>query len=292
VIDDASLRALEQQVQAALARGDADDLNVLGYGEISLVLAWPIEAPAFACKRLPPMPGGDSTDAFADTFRRYVKELEARGISVLATDLCSVGAGDGTSVLYCVQPVLPEGSMATDIVRQDAQRAPELLASIVEAAFAATDERVGFDGQLSNWAVFDDRLTYFDVTTPLLRGDDGTEELDVSVFLASLPWLLRAPVRRFVLPDIIERYHSPRTVVLDLAANLLKERLGGWIPTVLQAANGRLDQPLTEEEVRRDYRSDARTWAAIQRLRRLDRAWQRSVRRRPYSFLLPEAIAR
>jgi hypothetical protein len=33
-------------------------------------------------------------------------------------------------------------------------------------------------------------------------------------------------------------------------------------------------------------------YALIQRLRRLDRAWQRRVRRRPYPFLLPGPVAR
>ena len=112
------------------------------------------------------------------------------------------------------------------------------------------------------------------------------------MFLASLPWLLRGPVRRFVLPGILQRYHQPRTVVLDLAANLVKERLGSWIPTVLAAAGDRLEPALIEDEVRRDYRSDARTWALLQAVRRVDRAWQRQVRRRPYPFLLPDRIER
>ena len=132
----------------------------------------------------------------------------------------------------------------------------------------AAPETVGLDAQLSNWAVVDGRLRYFDVTTPLLRGADGRPELDTGLFLASLPWLLRAPVRRFVLPDIIQRYHTPRTVVLDLAANLIKERLDEWIPTVLDAAGDRLTPPLAADEVAADYRSDARMWELLQRVRR------------------------
>jgi hypothetical protein len=104
--------------------------------------------------------------------------------------------------------------------------------------------------------------------------------------------LLQAPVKRFVIPDVLERYHQPRTVVLDLAANLLKERLDQHIPTVLAAAGDRLEPPLLEDEVRADYRTDARTWAALQALRRADRFWQRRVRRRPYPFLLPDRIDR
>ena len=59
-------------------------------------------------------------------------------------------------------------------------------------------------------------------------------------------------------PEFSSRYHDRRTVILDLAANLTKERLESWIPTVLEAVGDRLEPPLTVEEVRRDYRSDAR----------------------------------
>jgi hypothetical protein len=33
-------------------------------------------------------------------------------------------------------------------------------------------------------------------------------------------------------------------------------------------------------------------WALLQRARRVDRAWQRHVRRRPYPFLLPGPVDR
>ena len=79
---------------------------------------------------------------------------------------------------------------------------------------------------------------------------------------------------------------------LDLTGNLLKERLEGWLPPFLDRFNAHLDEPLTEDEVRRHYRSDARLWSALLRIRRLDRAWRRRVRRRPYPFLLPGPIER
>ena len=174
----------------------------------------------------------------------------------------------------------------------DEHAARSLLGEIVDVVLAVVDDRVGLDAQLSNWAMRDGRLTYFDVTSPMLRTAEGFSELDVEVFLASLPWPLRAPVRRFVLPGILHRYHVARTVVLDLAANLIKERLDSWIPTVLAAAGDRLAPPLTEDDVRRDYRSDARTWNLLQAVRRADRTWQRRVRRRPYPVLLPARIDR
>lgn len=292
MITDDELLSLERDVDRALTLGEGAGLRVLGYGEISLVLGWPAEAPRWACKRLPPFPSLNGATDYAATLGRYLDLLGERGVRVVDTEVRRVALGHGAVAVYCVQPVLPVGSIATDVVRGDPDRAAAVLGEIVDHIFAVTDERVGFDAQLSNWAATEGQLVYLDVTTPLVRRPDGSEELDTDLFLASFPWLLRAPVKRFVLPDVIARYHRPRTVVLDLAANLVKERLEQHIPTVLAAVGDRVDPPLSEDEVRADYRSDARTWAALQAMRRADRAWQRRVRRRPYPLLLPERIDR
>jgi hypothetical protein len=45
-------------------------------------------------------------------------------------------------------------------------------------------------------------------------------------------------------------------------------------------------------EVHDYYRSDARLWSLLLRVRELDRAWQRRVRRRAYPFLLPRETKR
>lgn len=293
MIDEAGLATLEAAVGRALAGGDAGDLRVLGWGEISLVLGWPVDAPRWACKRLPVFPTPGAAHAYTATLDRYITVLRTRGVDVVDTDVRTVELDHGAVALYCVQPVLPAGSLAVDVVRAGSDRASAVIGKIVDTVGAVVDESVGFDAQLSNWALTaGGELSYFDVTTPLLREADGSPVLDSAVFLASLPWPLRAPVRRWLLPAIIQRYHEPRSVVLDLAANLCKERLEPWIPAVIAAAGDCFDPPLTEAEVRRDYRSDARTWSALQALRRADRAWQRNVRRRPYPFLLPGRIER
>jgi hypothetical protein len=292
VIDSSALVEVEADVQRALDTGDSSSLCVLGRGEISLVLGHPADEPRWACKRLPPFPSAGAADRYEHLLARYLDELRRRGVDVLDTEVRRVPGAGSADVLYCVQAALPASSLAVGLVRSGDDRTPALLAEIVETAVEVVDDRVGLDAQLSNWALLDERSIYFDVTTPLLRTEDGTAELDADVFLASLPWPMRSPVRRFVLPGIIDRYHRPRVVVLDLAANLVKERVDHWIPTVLDAASGRVDPPITEDEVRRDYRSDARTWRAIQALRRADRSWQRHLRRRTYPFLLPGRLDR
>jgi hypothetical protein len=193
---------------------------------------------------------------------------------------------------YVVQPVLPPGSLGPDLLRA-ATPDPDhpLVAAVVDAVVRVVDKHTGLDAQISNWAVVDGRTQYLDVTTPILYDEDGLA-LDVGVLVAAFPWLLRGPLRRFVVPSIAAAYCDQRTVLLDLAANLHKERLTEWIPAVLTAANRAVSPPITTEEALRYYRSDARMWEILLRLRRADRWWQRTVRRRGYPFLLPRPVDR
>lgn len=292
MIDEVALADLEDEVDAALRTGDISRLRVLGWGEISLVLGSPAADPKWACKRLPPFGSAADAERYAAIIVRYIAELERRGVAVAPTEMRQVVRDGGSTVLFCIQPVVRADSLAVNIARAHPEKADGLLGEIVATVFSVVDAEVGLDAQLSNWSIVDGRLTYLDITTPMMRRADGTTELDSKVFLTSMPWLLRAPVRRFVVPDILARYHGQRTVVLDLAANLLKERLDTLIPAVLAAAEGRVDPPLTEAEVRRDYRRDARTWSWLQTIRRADRMWQTKVRRRTYPFLLPGHIER
>ena len=288
MISNDTLAELERSVELALRTGDVSGLRLLGQGEISLVLAaGEGDQPGWACKRLPPFPTAAAADRYAAVIERYVAELNERGLTVIDTDVRRTTGADDSVVLYCVQPVVPTSAMAVEIAHTDPERGRSVIAAIVDTILATTDATVGLDAQLSNWAIVDGQLTYFDVTTPMLRDSNGQSELDTEIFLASLPWALRAPVRRLVLPGILDRYHDPRTVSLDLASNLIKEQLDGLVPAVLQATADRLEPALTGNEVTSDRRSDARTWAALQAVRRVDRAWQRHVRRRPYPFLLP-----
>ncbi len=126
----------------------------------------------------------------------------------------------------------------------------------------------------------------------MLWDQDGRPLLDVSLLTQALPWVARGPLTRFVVPGILDTYRDLRKVYLDLTGNLIKQQLEAWIPAFLDAIEAHLERRLTEPEVRRYYRSDARLWALLLRVRRIDRAWQRRVRRRVYPVLLPKRIER
>ncbi len=110
--------------------------------------------------------------------------------------------------------------------------------------------------------------------------------------MASLPAAFRPVVRRFMLADILDPYFTARPAALDLAGNLHKEGLVEWVPDLVAIANERLGIDLDVAEVRRHYRTDARLWSLLQRARRVDRTWQRRVRRRAYPYLLPGHVDR
>ncbi len=287
------LARLEASVHAALESASGEGLEVLGYGEISTVLALDAAAGRFACKRLPVFPNEESLARYAEVFADYLAALTAAGVRPVESWLQATPAQGGGLAVYCVQPILEPGGLGPRYLADcGEEQGRQLLEQIISTTARATSERLGLDAQLSNWALSHGELVYLDVTTPLLKDEQGRQRLDTRLFIASLPWALRGLVQALLLEEILGHYHAVRPALLDLAANLYKERLERWLPVVLELANRGVDPPLTEEEARRYYRSDARMWELLQRLRRMDRAWQRRVRRRIYPFLLPSRIER
>jgi len=291
-LGDDELEALDSLVDEALAAGRDQELPVLGYGEISLVLGWPAEEPRFACKRMPAFDSRAAFESYRQSIDDYIERLGGVGIAVAPTEMRGVGHGDGSVVGYVVQPILPAATLAPAVLhRTDPADGHPLVAAIADAAAASVSPRLGLDAQLANWTWEDGRLTYIDVSTPLAWDERGTSRLDIEPLAKAYPAILRPPLRRFIAPRILDGYRDLRSVYEDLTGNLIKERLEPWLPAFLAAVNRHLREPLTERDVHGYYRSDARLWALLLRLRRLDRAWRLRTGR-PYPFLLPGPIER
>ncbi len=129
----------------------------------------------------------------------------------------------------------------------------------------AVDDRVGIDAQVSNWALGGDGLLYLDVSTPFLRDAEGHDRFDCDTYLESIPAVFRGFARRFVIPGVVQTYHSTHSIVLNLAGHLTKEGLDDWIPLTLELARERLGVDLSAAAARRHYRNDVRLWGLIQR---------------------------
>lgn len=288
----AALAALETAIEAALRDGDESGLSVLGYGEVNPVVAAPPDAPRWACKRLPPFPSAERMERYREVIAAYIEELRAHGIPVVPTAFHTLTDTPAGFVLYVVQPVFPAEVLGVAVFRASEPSPDHPLLRAVMRAFASIDERVGLDGQLSNWVWSGGDAYQLDVTTPFLRDDAGRPRLDVDLLVQSLPAPLRPVVKRFVAPGILTRYHEPRVVVLDFAGNLCKERLEDWVPAALEASAAAGIDRVSLDDVHRYYASDRRTWAAMLAVRRANRWWYRRVRRRTYPFLLPGRIER
>jgi len=287
------LVALDAAMTRAFATGDSSGLEVLGYGEISTVVACVSGGRPWACKRLPPFPGRTEADRYAALFEEYLATLQARGLKVVPSSLQRLDCDDGTVVIYCVQPALPAGLMCDKVLERSSEsEARTLFETIFGRIVAVVSPQVGIDGQLSNWTIDGDDVAMLDVTTPLLKDAAGRNRLDMELFLAAVPPPVRPLFRRYVVPSVVDKYHDPRGVTVDLIANLIKAGLGSHIGPFLEIANRRLARPIDEAEVRRYYDGDARVWTAWQALRRCDRFVRMRLLGQPYPFLLPGRIER
>jgi hypothetical protein len=285
---DLDLERVDAAVERAIRLGSPAGLRVLGYGEFTLVLGWPTERPHLAVKRLPLFQDHSQFERYETIFREYVAALDQRGVPVIPTGL-HVATPDRVQDLhvYFVQPLAPAGRMLNFVLREARHAyASRLLDTLADLVVHAVDQRVGLDAQAANWFVEDDKLTTVDVSTPLLRDSAGRDQLELDLFLSIYPWAVRPALAR-VAHSVMAQYHDARTVLVDVASNLIKERHERWVPTLLDAANAHVTPRITEREVRRYFVRDRRFWLLMQWLRRADRAWCRHLRRRPYPFLLP-----
>lgn len=283
------LRTLEESVGVALRTRDASHLRLVGHGEITIALGWPTTEPEFVCKRLPPFDSVQGASAYADVVECYIGELRARGVRVVDTEVTWLERPDGRVIVYHVQPALAPETLGLDILRRSTPRSDHpLLCSVVETVATVTGGGLGVDAQISNWSWMNDEPWQLDLSTPFLINDAGLPAFDMAPFLAVLPAVVRPVVRREMI-KLIRRWLTPRGALTDLAANVIKADLEGWMEPVLECINRHVDEPIMYQEAMQIYKSDRRTFPFLLVLGRANRLWQEQVRRRPYEFLLPES---
>ena len=286
--------AFEQRLESAVRTGDSGDLDVIGYGEVTIAVRLTTPSGDFACKRLVPFSSREAAEQTADLIASYVEQLGACGIEVVETETPILERPEG-HVLYCVQPLLAPGTLGPDFLKgKTADEAAPHIRRIFEHIRASVTPSLAPDGQLSNWAFEGGRLRYLDVGTPFLRDEKGNDLFDFTEQTRALPGPVRVIVNRFLLRGILDNYHSTRGQALDFLGNLIKEGLGDIFPPLIPIANEvfELTPEITEKEVRAHYKSDAQTYEFVQAARRTDRWIYRNILRKPYPYLLPPRIDR
>jgi hypothetical protein len=315
-IDPELLRAFEEGLNPRYPERSVIPPRVLGYGEISTVLAIDEgRAEAFAYKRLPMFTTPQEAEAYRALHARYVGVLRDQiGIPVVASETVRVN-GEGRSTVYIVQQRLPRqgiGHQALHLLRpQDIEQLVVAVLRETRKAFAFNSDAlaVGFDAQISNWAIVDfdpqvprldgePALAYFDTSAPLLQ-EQGEEQLNPDLFLRSAPSFLVWMIRLLFLEDVMTRYYDRHGVVVDLIANFYKEQRPELIPALVDVANRFFSReieagdlaPFTTREVRAYYREDAWIWRVYLAARKIDRALHGALGR-PYPYMLPGRIKR
>lgn len=286
-ISDDELGRVEAAIANALETDDHSNLNILGYGEVSVAVGWPTIKPRWAVKRMPPFPDRASFDAYSKLVVDYIATLRSHGAAIVDTELRSLPQAGRRRIGYLVQPVLDPSTLGPAVLRATSPVVGHpLIEAIVDTVMACTDGRTGIDAQITNWAWIDDRAVNFDVNTPFVYDESGQPMLDINIFIGALPWAVRATQRK-AGPKIIVRWSNPRWTLTDLAMNLHKDHLEDWIPVVVAAANERLERPIDESSLKAQYDKEAKLWVKLHRLKKIDRSWQRKIRRRRYEFLVP-----
>ena len=317
-VDRVALSEFEQGLNIRHPYQSRIPARVLGYGEISTVLEiQSAQITDLAYKRMSMFRSEAEVTQYEALYREYLEVLQNRcGVQVVAGELIKVQTAQGKVVAYIAQEKLPPESIAhhalqllpNDEVLKLIETALRETRKVFDFNRAHANElELGFDGQISNWAIvnFDAQaqrlpddlcLVYLDTSTPLLR-KNGREQLDPELFLRSAPFFLAWLLRLLYLDEVLTRYYDFRRVALDLVANFYKEQRADLIPALIDLVNATFAadddrlKPLTAEEVAAYYKQDAQLWSVYLAARKVDRLLHRAIGKE-YPYILPEKIKR
>ena len=172
------------------------------------------------------------------------------------------------------------------------------------------DLEIGFDGQISNFAVSnfnpenpkvneDSKLIYIDTVPPFYR-KKGIEAMNIALLTKSMPWFVRGLLKTIFLQEIIDRYYDWRLVSIDLAANFFKEQKPDLVSLLVEKINDFFKEeasefniePLNLREVEKYYKSDKLIWVLYQKMRLFDRFIKTKLLGKKYDYYLPGKIER
>ncbi|MFH2129219.1 MAG: DUF6206 family protein [bacterium] len=280
--------------------------EVLGYGEISSIFSI-AGRKDIIYKRLPIFSSVDQAEGYKQRYFEYCDLLKQAGLSIPEDDAAIVEIPGRPVVIYFVQRRFAEEQVCHKLIHKLAR--PEIEAMLV--AIMGSIEKtwqfnhaqqpafeIAVDAQLSNWVWVTEaggqKLYLLDTTTPMYRVQ-GVEQLDVELFLESIPFFIRWLVRRLDLDDVVNRYYDPVSNLTDLVANLYKEQRPDLIPFFIETINGRMPEgvgSLSRKEIDDYYKEDKMIWTLLSILRRTDRFITTKILRRRYEFILPGKVNR
>jgi len=306
LVDENLLHEFESGLDPQDLKNSPIPATIIGYGEISAIFQIADNSET-AFKRLPLFSDCPSARRYTQHHDEYCHLLTKAGLNLPEHETVIIEPIDRPVVVYIAQKLIPSRRFGHRLIHESDRDNIYLLLETIVAEISKIWRynrihqpavRLALDGQLSNWAWFDDQprpaIYYIDTSTPLFC-IDGIERLDPELFLKSAPAFLRWILRWLFLKDVIDRYYDQRQVYTDLAANLYKEQRPDLIQVAITIINRQLgtdQKPLTVDEVDKYYREDKLIWSFYLSFRRIDRWLTTQIFRRRYEYILPGKIKR
>jgi hypothetical protein len=301
---------LLERFEAGLDPRDLDHsaipAQLIGFGEISAIFQIAADT-SRAYKRMPLFKTVAEAEQYAKMYHAYCRQLTLAGLQLPHSGTQVVALPQRPVVLYIVQAQVPAECIANRLIQGMGSADFKVLLEKILVAMTRfwdynrslqPDLEMAIDGQISNWALTTDgpseTLYYFDTSTPFIRYN-GVEQLDPELLLQAAPSFLRWLIRWLFVDDVMTRYYDPRQVLIDLAANLIKEQRRDLVAPAVALINDHLPDslpPVTLDQVDRYYREDKFIWSIFLTLRKLDRALTTYFTGKKYQFILPGDIER
>ncbi len=294
------LQSFEQGLNPQFPESSKIPAKIVGFGEISSIFKIdPYNE--WVLKRLPLFTNKEEANLYSNNYNTYTNYLKQASLDLPKDKIFIIS--DKKVVLYLAQKALKKEDLCQNKLHTlSKENAIEMLNNIflnikkVDYFNKKNKPKIelSIDGQVSNWALVNDKLLFFDTSTPLFK-INGEEQLDPELLLNSTPKALRWIIRKFFLQEVMDRYYDIRLVFIDLIANLHKEKRQDLIDKTIINANKILpdnEKIITRKEVDKYYANDKFIWQLFLALRRMDRWITTSIFNKQYEFILPGKIKR
>ncbi len=294
------LQSFEQGLNPQFPERSKIPAKIVGFGEISSIFKIdPYNE--WVLKRLPLFTNKEEANLYSNNYNTYTNYLKQASLDLPKDKIFIISYKK--VVLYLAQEALKKEDLCQNKIHTlSKEDAIEMLNSIFLNIKKVDDFNkknkpkieLSIDGQVSNWALINDKLLFFDTSTPLFK-INGEEQLDPELLLNSTPKALRWIIRKFFLQEVMDRYYDIRLVFIDLIANLHKEKRQDLIDKTIINANKILldnDEMITRKEVDKYYANDKFIWQLFLALRRMDRWLMTNIFNKQYEFILPGKIKR
>lgn len=305
-IDSERLQRFEAGLDPQDLGSSAIPAKLIGFGEISAIFQIGTDT-SVAYKRMPLFKTVPEAEKYAGMYHEYCRQLALAGLTLPESSTHIVNLPRRPVVLYIAQAQIPGDLIANRLIQDlDTDGFTTLLDKILRSMAGfweynrslQPELELAIDGQISNWALVPgdtaETLFYIDTSTPFVR-KSGVEQLDPELLLQAAPSFLRWLIRWLFVDDVMTRYYDPRQVLIDLAANLIKEQRRDLVAPAVDLINDHLPddlEPVTRKDVDHYYREDKFIWAIFLTFRKLDRFLTTFFLRKQYEFILPGKIKR